>query len=57
MSGIDASGNTPVVGLERLVGEDCAEAWVMLETRIKYPQPGVHHPRVQGRLATQGPSA
>jgi len=31
MSGIDAIGNTPVVRLERLVGEHSAEVWVKLE--------------------------
>jgi cysteine synthase A len=31
MSGIDAIGGTPVVRLERLVGEGSAEAWVKLE--------------------------
>ena len=29
--GIGAIGNTPVVSLSRLVGEDCAEVWVKLE--------------------------
>ena len=31
MSGIDAIGNTPVVRLDRLAGEDGAEVWVKLE--------------------------
>jgi cysteine synthase A len=31
MSGIDAIGSTPVVRLERLVDEGCAEVWVKLE--------------------------
>src|SRR3977135_705721 len=31
MSGITAIGNTPVVRLERLVGDDDAEVWVKLE--------------------------
>ena len=32
MSGIDAIGGTPVVRLEQLVDEDCAEVWVKLES-------------------------
>jgi len=46
MSGIAAIGNTPVVRLERLAGEDSAEVWVKLEggnptgrTRIAWPSP------------------
>src|SRR5882672_5139999 len=31
MSGIAAVGNTPVVRLERLAGDDMAEVWVKLE--------------------------
>jgi hypothetical protein len=31
MSGIAAIGNTPVVQLERLVDDDCAEVWAKLE--------------------------